>query len=83
VVLSEGERCAVGKFKFQSCAVVRDDDPETRLRTITTYAFGVGPVQYEYYKLLADGYATEAMQVLKIISYSVKPPIAIPGASPD
>jgi hypothetical protein len=25
VVLSEGERCAVGKLKFQSCAVVRDD----------------------------------------------------------
>jgi hypothetical protein len=83
VVLSEGERCAVGKFKFQSCSVVRDDDPETKLRTVTTYAFGVGPVQYEYYKLLAEGYATEAIQVLRIVSYSVKPPNAIHSSSPD
>jgi len=73
LVLSEGERCAVGKFKFQSCAVVRDDDPEVKLRIVTTYALGVGPVQYEYYKLLRDGAATEATQVLRIVSFSVKP----------
>jgi len=32
-----------------------------------------GPVKYEYYKLLAEGSATEATQILKIVSYSVKP----------
>jgi len=73
VVVSEGERCAVGKLKFKACAVVRDDDPAAKLRTVTTYALGVGPVRYEYYKMVREGFAKEATQVVTIVSYSAKP----------
>jgi len=73
VVVSEGERCAIGKLKFKACAVVRDDDPAAKLRTVTTYALGVGPVRYEYYKMVRDGFAKDETQVVTIVSYSVKP----------
>lgn len=73
VVLGEGKSCVVGKLKFKACAVVRDDDPEAKLRTITTYALGVGPVQYEYFNLSPNGSAIEPTQVLKISRYLVRP----------
>jgi hypothetical protein len=73
VVLGEGKPCAVGKPKFNACAVVRDDDPAAKLRTVTTYALGVGPVQYEYFNLSSNESAMKATQVVKIFRYSVKP----------
>jgi len=72
-VLSEGERCAIGKLTFNSCAVIRDDDREAKLRTLTTYAFGVGPVRYEYHKMVHGDFERDATQILNIVSYSVKP----------
>src|SRR5258708_2108044 len=73
VVLGEGKPCAVGKPKFNACAVVRDDDPAAKLRTVTTYALGVGPVQYEYFNLSSNESAMKATQVVKIFRYSVTP----------
>jgi hypothetical protein len=72
-VLSEGEPCAVGKYKFSECAVIQDDDREAKLRTLTTYAFGVGPVRYEYRRLDGGEAETQATQTMEIVSYSVKP----------
>jgi len=78
-VLSEGEPCTVGKREFRECAVIQDDDHEAKLRTTTTYAFGAGPVRYEY-RRLEDGKAeSQATQKMEMVSYSVKP---IPVGSP-
>jgi len=74
-VISEGKSCAVGELTFSRCAVVRDDDREAKLRTITTYAFGVGPVRYEYHKLVLEDFEAHASQILHIVSYSVKPSV--------
>ena len=71
-VLSEGDPCTVGKFAFHRCAVVQDDDKEANLRTVTTYAYDVGPVRYEYYKRGSTRFEGGATQTLKIISYSLK-----------
>ena len=75
-VVSEGEQCEVGKQKFASCAVVRDDDRKAKLRTVTTYAYGVGPVRYVYYKALGSDFANEATREAQLVSYSVTPPAA-------
>jgi len=64
-VVSEGEPCTVGKKKFTKCAVIQDDDHEAKLRTLTTYAFGVGPVRYEYWRLKGDEAQTPATQLWK------------------
>jgi len=70
-VVSEGEPCSVGKLAFQSCAVVRDEDNDARLRTVTTYALGVGPVRYEYYDL---GYGSDSSPaaILNLVVYSLE-----------
>jgi len=72
-VLREGEPCAVGKFNFSECLVIQDEDREARLRTITTYAFGTGPVRYEYCRLDGAQAESQATQTMEIVSYSVKP----------
>jgi len=71
-VLSEGDPCTVGKFSFHKCAVVQDDDMEANLRTVTTYAYDVGPVSYEYYKWVSGSFERQPSQTLKIVSYSLK-----------
>ena len=71
-VLSEGGPCTVGKFSFDKCAVVQDDDKEANLRTVTTYAYDVGPVRYEYYRWVSGGFERQPSQTLKIVSYSLK-----------
>ena len=78
-VLSEGEPCTIGKHSFRECAVIQDDDHEAKLRTTTTYAFGAGPVRYEY-RRLQDGQAqSQVTQTMEMVSYSVKP---IPARGP-
>jgi len=71
-VVNEGERCTVGKLNFDVCAVVQDDDREAKLRTITTCGLGIGPVRYEYHKLVDGAVQPEMTQALNLISYSVK-----------
>jgi hypothetical protein len=80
VVIREGEQCAVGQLKFDTCAVVRDDDQDAKLRTVTTYALGVGPVRYEYYKMVGGSFASETTQVLNLVSYGVNPSVLDPKA---
>jgi hypothetical protein len=40
--------CAVGRFKFDDCLVIENRDTHIHMRTLTTYAKGVGPIKYEY-----------------------------------
>jgi hypothetical protein len=72
VVVSEGEPCLGGNRKFDVCAVVQDDDHKAKLRIITTYAYGVGPVSYEYYKMVGTEFEPKATQTLNLISCSVR-----------
>ena len=71
-VVSEGEPCVSGKLSFKRCAIVRDDDQELHLRTLTTYAYGIGPVKYEYFKMNSGGTESQPTQMLTILSYSFK-----------
>src|SRR5258708_24470690 len=71
-VVSEGEHCMVGKFKFDVCAVVQDDDRNAKLRTVTTYAYGIGPVRYEYHRMADETFESPVTQTVNLLSYSVK-----------
>jgi len=72
IVVSEGEQCVLAKLNFPRCAIDRDDDKTARLRTVTTYAYGVGPVRYEYFKI--DGSLVSVpTHKLELVSYSVLP----------
>ena len=71
-VINEGNPCASGKQSFKRCAVIQDDDSELGLRTITTYAFGIGPVKYEYFAVNGREAEARPKQTLTIQSYSLK-----------
>ena len=62
-VLSVGQACAIASKTFQDCAVVEETDQGTRLRTITTYARGVGPVEYRYFRIGQGGKQEEVQTV--------------------
>jgi hypothetical protein len=69
-VLSVGQACSVASKGFQDCAVVEEIDPSTRLQTITTYAKGVGPVEYKYFRIGKGGKQTE-VQTVRLDSYRI------------
>ncbi len=71
-VLNEGDSCKIGELSFSLCAVVQDDDHQAKLRTVTTYAFGVGPIQYRYFREIDREFEPHPTQVLNLASYSVK-----------
>jgi hypothetical protein len=47
--------CRAGAHQYSDCLVVEDFDPRMSLRTVTSYARGVGPVKYEYFRREARG----------------------------
>lgn len=49
-IVSAGKPCSVGSRSFDDCAAVREIDEALKLFSITTYARGVGPVKYGYFK---------------------------------
>ena len=49
-VSSAGFECTSGTKKYPHCATIEDIDRRLNLRTITTYAHGVGPVKFDYYR---------------------------------
>jgi hypothetical protein len=69
-VLSVGQACSVSSKEFQDCAVMEETDPRTRLRTITTYAKGVGPVEYKYFRIGQSG-KQEEVQTVRLDSYRI------------
>jgi hypothetical protein len=49
-VVSAGQPCEAGGHRFRDCAVVREVNEKGSLMTLRTYARGVGPVVFVYYK---------------------------------
>lgn len=69
-VLSVGQPCSAGSKRFRDCAVVEEVDPGTRMRTVTTYANGVGPVEYKYFRIGPSGKQDE-VQTVELDSYRI------------
>jgi len=67
-VVSAGNSCSVGDHSFDDCATVREDDDANNVTSVTTYARGVGPVKYVYFKALRS---EEVDTVLTIKSWEV------------
>jgi hypothetical protein len=68
-VISAGHPCHVGVIESDDCLVVEDQDDALKFRTVTTYAKGIGPVLYVYYK--KDTTSGTRMQTVELISYYV------------
>jgi hypothetical protein len=66
-VLSVGQPCHVGSIASEDCLTVEDEDDAVSFRTITTYAKGVGPIRYEYYK--KNTKAEHTIQTVELLSY--------------
>lgn len=49
-VVSTESDCVSGAGRHSGCAVIEDIDRRFNLRTVTTYARGVGPVKFDYYR---------------------------------
>jgi hypothetical protein len=49
-VVFAGKTCSVGNRSFDDCATIREIDESIKLFSLTTYARGVGPVKYVYFK---------------------------------
>ncbi|MGJ5819032.1 hypothetical protein [Paludibaculum fermentans] len=69
-VLSVGQACSVASKEFPDCAVVEERDPGTQMQTITTYAKGVGPVEYKYFRIRQGG-KQEEVQTVRLDSYRI------------
>jgi hypothetical protein len=66
-VLSVGQPCHVGGIASEDCLTVEDEDDAVSFRTVTTYAKGVGPIRYEYYK--KNTKAEHPIQTVELLSY--------------
>jgi hypothetical protein len=49
-VTSSGKICSVGARSFNNCVIVREIDEANHVASLLTYARGVGPVKYVYFK---------------------------------
>jgi hypothetical protein len=83
-VLSSGAPCQSGKYKFDDCVVVEQQDPDTRLDTVTYYAKKVGPVKYVYSEIVANDESRSRAQTLELRNYvseqnRLEPKLPAPG----
>jgi len=67
-VISAGKACSIGERSFDDCATVREIDEANNVASLTTYARGVGPVKYVYFKGL---HSEEVDTTLTIKSWEV------------
>jgi hypothetical protein len=51
-VITVGVPCSAGKHLFSDCVEIREIDEANNIASLTTYARGVGPVKYVYFKNL-------------------------------
>ncbi|MGA3372105.1 MAG: hypothetical protein ABSC48_10130 [Terracidiphilus sp.] len=70
-VLSVGQPCHTGKIVSENCLTVEDEDDAVSFRTITTYAKGIGPIRYEYYRKSTK--AARPIQIVELLSYHLDP----------
>jgi hypothetical protein len=66
-VISSGKRCHIGVIESDDCVVVEDEQDTLKFRTVTTYAKGIGPVLYAYYKKGAT--SSTPIQTVELVSY--------------
>ena len=70
-VISAGHPCHVGKITSEDCISVEDQDEALKFRTVTTYAKGIGPIKYMYFK---KGSASDIpTQTVELISAHLAP----------
>ena len=70
-VVSAGKACTAVNQRVKDCLVIEDVDEAARLRTVTTYARGIGPVRYVYYR--TSGRQTSPVQTVDLVSYKLAP----------
>ncbi len=63
-----GKSCSVEQHSFDDCMTIRETDEANNVVSLTTYARGVGPVKYVYFKGL---HSEEADTMLTIKSWRV------------
>lgn len=68
-VVSDAKACKAGGHSFDHCVVIREADEVAGFVTMTTYARGVGPVKYVYFKGL---HSKEIDTTLTIKSWKVQ-----------
>jgi hypothetical protein len=66
-IISSGKPCQVGTIGSDDCVVVEDDQDSLKFRTVTTYAKGIGPVLYAYYKKGTTSHTP--IQIVELVSY--------------
>lgn len=71
-VISVGQPCWADSTYFLDCAVVEELDPSAKMRTVTTYAKGVGPVEYRYFRMKPSS-KEETLQTVTLRSYTIRP----------
>ena len=70
--LSVGLSCRVGRIASADCITVEDRDERIHLRTVTTYARGIGPIRYVNFQYSEDrGSKTKSAQTVELVSYHV------------
>jgi hypothetical protein len=67
-VISVGKPCLIREHSFDDCVVIREVDEANNVASLTTYARGVGPVKYVYFKGL---HSEEVDTTLTIKSWEV------------
>ncbi len=68
-MISSGKACFVGQHSFRDCATIRETDEANNIASLTTYARGVGPVKYVYFKHL---HSEEVDTTLTLKSWQVR-----------
>jgi len=66
-VIAVGSPCYASNIKAADCVTIEDDDDELRYRTITTFAKGIGPIRYTYFKRGSREHTP--IQTLELVSY--------------
>ncbi len=67
-VISSGKSCSAGERSFDDCTIVREVDEANNVASLTTYARGVGPIRYVYFKSL---HSEQVLTTLTIKSWEV------------
>jgi hypothetical protein len=68
-VRSANRPCRVHDEQIAACVVIEEGDSGTGLKTVTTYASGIGPVRYEYFKRVAG--RDTLLQRVELITHSI------------
>ena len=68
-VVTAGKPCQTSNIRSEDCIVIEDDDDALSFRAVTTYAKGVGPIRYVYYRKHSS--ANVPIQTVDLISFSL------------